>query len=58
MPSAWTGPGGCCSTLRDEVDGSTDTCAWSTLEQAHRLPRADLAKLGSALAGDGIVEAR
>jgi hypothetical protein len=31
-------------TLRDEVDGSTDTCAWSTLQDAGRLHLAELAR--------------
>ena len=30
--------------LRDEVDGSTDTCAWFTLEAAGRLHLASLAR--------------
>jgi 8-oxo-dGTP diphosphatase len=30
--------------LRDEVDGSTDTCAWFTLEEAGRLHLAELAR--------------
>ena len=30
--------------LRDEVDGSTDTCAWFTLEAASRLHLASLAR--------------
>lgn len=38
-------------TLRDEVDGSTDTCAWFSLDQARALPLVDLAEHGIALAG-------
>ena len=30
-------------TLRPEVDGSTDTCAWFTLDEARRLPMVPLA---------------
>jgi hypothetical protein len=30
--------------LRDEVDGSTDTCAWFTLDAASRLRLASLAQ--------------
>ena len=37
--------------LRDEVGGSTDTCAWFTLDDARRLPLVDLAELGIELAG-------
>ena len=37
-------------SLRDEVDGSTDTCAWFTLEQARALPLVDLAEHGIRLA--------
>ncbi len=37
-------------TLRDEVDGSTDTCAWFPLDQARALPLVDLAEHGIALA--------
>jgi 8-oxo-dGTP diphosphatase len=31
-------------TLRDEVDGSTDTCAWFALDKAGRLHLAELAR--------------
>jgi 8-oxo-dGTP diphosphatase len=31
-------------TLRDEVDGSTDRCAWFDLDAATRLPLVDLAR--------------
>lgn len=37
-------------TLRDEVDGSTDTCAWFPLDQARTLPLVDLAEHGIGLA--------
>lgn len=37
-------------SLRDELDGSTDTCAWFTLEQARALPLVDLAEHGISLA--------
>lgn len=37
-------------SLRDEVDGSTDTCAWFPLDQARTLPLVDLAEHGIALA--------
>ena len=30
--------------LRDELDGSTDTCAWFTLEAAARLHLGELAR--------------
>ena len=36
--------------LRDEVDGTTDTCAWFTLEDASSLRLGDLAKRALALA--------
>jgi ADP-ribose pyrophosphatase YjhB (NUDIX family) len=36
--------------LRDEVDGTTDTCAWFTLDEAGRLRLGDLAKRALALA--------
>ena len=31
-------------TLRDETGGSTDTCAWFTIDEARRLPLVDLAE--------------
>ncbi len=37
-------------SLRDEVDGSTDTCAWVPLDQARALPLVDLAEHGIRLA--------
>ena len=39
--------------LRDEVDGSTDTCAWFTPDEAARLHLGDLARrvLAMAIAG-------
>lgn len=37
-------------SLRDEVDGSTDTCAWFSLDQARALPLVDLAEHGIRLA--------
>lgn len=37
-------------TLRDEVDGSTDTCAWFPIDMARALPLVDLAEHGIALA--------
>ncbi len=40
--------------LRDEVDGSTDTCAWFPLDQARALPLVDLAEHGIRLVEDGI----
>ena len=36
--------------LRDEVDGSTDTCAWFTLDEASRLNLGGLAKHALSLA--------
>ena len=36
--------------LRDEVDGTTDMCAWFTLEEADRLRLGDLAKRALAIA--------
>jgi ADP-ribose pyrophosphatase YjhB (NUDIX family) len=36
--------------LRDEVDGTTDTCAWFTLENARSLRLGDLAKRALAIA--------
>ena len=36
--------------LRDEIDGSTDTCAWFTLEEASRLNLGGLAKHALSLA--------
>lgn len=38
-------------TLRDEVDGSTDTCAWFTPTDAARLHLGELARRALALAG-------
>lgn len=37
-------------SLRDEVDGSTDTCAWFPLDEARTLPLVDLAEHGIRLA--------
>lgn len=37
-------------SLRDELDGSTDTCAWFPLDQARALPLVDLAEHGISLA--------
>ena len=37
--------------LRDEVDGSTDTCAWFAIEDAERLNLGDMARRTIALAG-------
>ena len=37
-------------SLRNEVDGSTDLCAWWSLEEAHNLPLVDLAEVGLKLA--------
>jgi ADP-ribose pyrophosphatase YjhB (NUDIX family) len=39
-------------TLRDEVDGSTDTCAWFNLEDAARLHLAELARRALKLVAD------
>ena len=36
--------------LRDEIDGSTDTCAWFTLEEASRLNLGGLARHALTLA--------
>lgn len=36
--------------LRNEVDGSTDLCAWWSLAEAQRLPLVDLARVGLKLA--------
>ncbi len=33
-------------TLRHEVDGTTDLCAWWSLEEARQLPLVDLATIG------------
>lgn len=38
-------------TLRDEVGGSTDTCAWVRRDELDRLPLVDLARSGARLAG-------
>ena len=35
--------------LRDEVDGSTDTCAWLTRDEAARLHLGELARRALAL---------
>jgi ADP-ribose pyrophosphatase YjhB (NUDIX family) len=35
--------------LRDEVDGSTDTCGWFTLEEARRLNLGELARHALAI---------
>lgn len=37
-------------SLRNELDGSTDLCAWWSLEQAKQLPLVDLAEVGLELA--------
>ncbi len=37
-------------TLRDEVGGSSDTCAWVTRAEARALPLVDLAEVGIGLA--------
>lgn len=37
--------------LRDEVDGSSDTCAWVAARELDRLPLVDLARLGARLVG-------
>ena len=44
-------------TLRDELDGSTDTCRWVTIEEARDLPlgelaRRSLAEMPAVAAGD------
>lgn len=39
--------------LRDEVGGSSDTCAWVSGPDLDRLPLVDLARLGVRLAGLG-----
>ena len=39
--------------LRDEIDGSTDTCAWFTLDQARRLNLGGLAQHALSLAEAG-----
>ena len=39
-------------TLRDETDGSTDTCAWFTLYEARRLPLIDVAEAAIRLLDD------
>jgi len=36
--------------LRNELDGSTDLCAWWTLEEAEQLPLVDLTEVGLKLA--------
>ena len=36
-------------TLRNELDGSTDLCAWWTVEEARRLPLVDLSEYGLGL---------
>jgi 8-oxo-dGTP pyrophosphatase MutT (NUDIX family) len=37
-------------TLRDELEGSTDTCAWFGRQEAEALPLVDLARFGLELA--------
>ena len=37
--------------LRDEVDGSSDACAWVRREDLDRLPLVELARTGARLAG-------
>lgn len=37
-------------SLRHEVDGTTDLCAWWSLEEAQRLPLVDLVTVGLGLA--------
>ena len=39
--------------LRDEIDGSTDTCAWFTLDEAARLNLGGLARHALSLAAAG-----
>lgn len=41
--------------LRPEANGSTDLCAWWTLEQTHHLPLVDLVKTGLKLAFHSVV---
>ena len=38
--------------LTPEIDGSTDTCAWHLLSEAHRLPLVDISEEALALAQD------
>ena len=44
-------------SLRDEVDGSTDTCTWFPLVQARTLPLVDLAEHGIRLAENALAAA-
>lgn len=37
--------------LRDEVDGTTDACAWMTRDDLERLPLVDLARTGARIVG-------
>lgn len=37
--------------LRDEVDGTTDACAWVTRGELERLPLVDLANTGARIVG-------
>jgi 8-oxo-dGTP diphosphatase len=37
-------------TLRNELSGSTDLCAWWSLDEARTLPLGDLAEIGLDLA--------
>jgi 8-oxo-dGTP diphosphatase len=37
--------------LRDEIDGSSDACAWVRREELERLPLVDLARTGARLVG-------
>jgi ADP-ribose pyrophosphatase YjhB (NUDIX family) len=37
--------------LRDEVGGSSDTCAWFAASELDRLPLVELARIGARLAG-------
>ena len=43
-PASSIASGSSAATLRDEVDGSTDTCAWFTPQAAARLHLAELAR--------------
>jgi 8-oxo-dGTP diphosphatase len=43
--------------LRDEIDGSTDTCGWFTLEEANRLNLGELARHALALVASDATQA-
>jgi 8-oxo-dGTP diphosphatase len=44
---------GVAGELRDELEGTTDMCAWFSVDEARRLPLVPLAEFGLALAAEG-----